>query len=63
MKADALSRNNASMQNHVPEDHMEANIYVIDIDNSKFTGQLLFEQQKDAIIRSAKLDIETGEPM
>ena len=50
------------MQNHVPEDHMEANIYGIDIDNTNFTEQL-FEQQKDAIIRSLKLNIETGVPV
>ena len=66
MKADELSTNNDSMQNHVSEDQMEANICVIDIHNLDFTEQLLLEQQGGgggAIIRSAKLDIESGAPV
>ena len=50
------------MHNCIPDDHVEENIYTVNIINPNFNAQLKLEQRNDAIIRSAKLDVENGVP-
>ena len=50
------------MHHCVPDDHVEENIYTVNIINPNFNAQLKLEQRNYAIIRSAKLDVKNGVP-
>ena len=51
------------MHNCVPDDHVDENIYTVNIINPNFNAQLKLEERNDAIIRSAILDVDNGVPV
>lgn len=59
-RADALSRNEGSLENTTPPDWLSEKLYSIDVRNDLFAEQLTSEQDNDIVISFAKEEIAGG---